>query len=1304
MTTPLRRRLRLARRGALYALAAVLVLMALVNGVVSRLLPLAERHPDRVAAWLSERAGRPVAFDRLEAAWTRRGPLLRFDGLRIGAGEDAVRIGEAEMLVSQYAGLLPGRAFSELRLRGLQLTLEHAEDGRWQVRGLPGSERADADPFAVLERLGELQVIGGQLSVHAPAFGLDTTLPRIDLRLQVDGARVRAAARAWIDEDAQPLDLALDLDRHHGTGQAYAAALRADVAAWAPLLHFAGAGVESGHGRAQLWLQLQDNRIAQVTLDAALTDVGLRGASMPGQDLPPRLAFARVEAQARWRSSAAGWRLDAPHLRLGNGDAPQVLDGLVATGGAGFSLRAGQIDGGPLLALLALGDRFDPGLRRWLLGAAPEAEVRDLSIVRDERGRVRAQARLQALRFASLGDTPGLSGLAGTLSGDAQGFGFVPDPDAVVRFDWPSGFGAPHQVTLRGEIVGWREGDGLRVGTPALRVQGEGYAADMRGGVWFQNDGTRPALDLATALDEAEVPVARRFWVRHVMPDAAERWLDDALVGGRVREGRAVLRGDLDDWPFSAAAGGEYRGLFHARARLHQATVRFQQDWPALEEFDAVATFVNDGFRVQGNGTIAGVEVRDIEGSLDHYSRGLLEVRARPAGDAGEVLALLQRSPLRNGIEDTLDSLSAAGPLAATFALSLPLHGDGRAQPTVAGEVDLRGVTLGDARWKIELQQVRGLARYDRHGFRGDGLSAVREGRTSAVSLRAGRGHVRDAASVFEAELEAPLSAQELLQQAPRLAWLAPHIDGRSRWQVGVAVAQATRPGEAATTRLQLRSDLVGTTLDLPAPLRKPAAEPLPTTISATLPLEDAEVGVAMGSRLALRARATPAGTGVRVQLGASSLTEPPPVSGLVVGGQTPELDAMGWTALATAGGDDGQGDSGLPLRGIDVDVAELRLLGTGFPRTRMHVSQDAVATQVRFEGEALAGALQIPRGPHGAVSGRFERLHWQPASPLSAVQPAVAGNVAADASAPSTAQAPMAAARDEVDPSSVPALQLDVDDFRFGALALGRLELRTRSTAAGLEIERLQTRSPSQRLDASGTWTGRGASARTQLHVDADSRDFGELMAGLGFGGSIAGGDGRLGFEAEWPRSPADFSLGAIRGELSLAIKDGHLVEVEPGAGRVLGLLGVAQLPRRLMLDFRDFFSKGFAFDRIGGSVRFAAGTARSDDMAIDGPAAEIRMRGRSDLRAQTHDQTIEVHPRTGNLLPAVGAIAGGPVGAAVGAVANAMLKRPLGEMNARTYRVTGPWKDPKVEVVEVQSTPQAAAAPPARPSARAH
>jgi len=57
-------------------------------------------------------------------------------------------------------------------------------------------------------------------------------------------------------------------------------------------------------------------------------------------------------------------------------------------------------------------------------------------------------------------------------------------------------------------------------------------------------------------------------------------------------------------------------------------------------------------------------------------------------------------------------------------------------------------------------------------------------------------------------------------------------------------------------------------------------------------------------------------------------------------------------------------------------------------------------------------------------------------------------------------------------------------------------------------------------------------------------------------------------------------------------------------------------------------------------------------------------------------------VIPRAGNLLTVAGALAGGPVGAAIGAAANAVLKKPLGQLAAKTYRVTGPWKDPKVEV----------------------
>ena len=251
MPTPLRRRLRLARRWAFYLVAVLLVLVALVLGASSQLLPLAERHPARIAAWLSEKAQRPVAFDAVQTEWTRRGPLLRLEGLRIGAGEEVVRIGDAEVLVSLYAGLLPGRSFTELRLRGPSLVVHRGGDGRWAIRGLPTAAGVPADPFEYLEGLGELQVIGARLEVDAPQLGLAAVLPRVDLRLRVDGKRVRAGLHGWVDarSDARPLALALDFDRERGDGRAYLDLDSDDLAGWSSLLTHAGIHPVAGRGR-----------------------------------------------------------------------------------------------------------------------------------------------------------------------------------------------------------------------------------------------------------------------------------------------------------------------------------------------------------------------------------------------------------------------------------------------------------------------------------------------------------------------------------------------------------------------------------------------------------------------------------------------------------------------------------------------------------------------------------------------------------------------------------------------------------------------------------------------------------------------------------------------------------------------------------------------------------------------------------------------------------------------------------------------------------------------------------------------
>lgn len=1281
MPAALHHRLRQARRGLGYLAATVLIAMALAAGIVSQLLPLAERHPDRIAAWLSARARQQVSFDRVQTRWTRRGPLLQLDNLRIGRGADAVMVGDAEILVSQYAGLLPGRSFTELRLRALDLTVERGVGGQWQVRGLPGQTRAaHRDPLSMLQRLGELQVIGARLRVLAPDLGMDVRLPQVDLRVRVSGQRVQAGLRARMRADGQPVDAVFDFERDSGDGRAWLGMERADLAQWSPLLHVAGVDVQGGTGGVQAWAALRAHRIALVTTELALRNVALAsGTAPPAGTERARVRLARLQGLVRWRAIAGGWRADTQALRLADGAQAPRVEKLTLAGGRRIALMADRIDAGPLLAVAALSDRLQPGLQRWLQAAAPEATLQDVGIAGIRDGALHVRARIAGFGFRPVGAVPGLRGLRADVEGDASGMVLRFAPAAPVTVDWPRGFGVVHRIRLDGSVAGWREGAGWRTETSALRVAGGDFSVTVRGGLWFQGDGTRPRMDLAASVGPAPITAAKGFWTRQSMAPAALHWLDTALVAGRITGGSAIVSGDLDDWPFRASEGAPANGIFHASARIADATIRFLPDWPAADHFNADVEFVADGFSARGNAALAGVAIPQFDGGIAHFGKSVLTVNAQGKGDAGQLLALLRRSPLHKRYGDTLDNLQASGPTLATYVLEQPLY-PGAPAANMGGRIRLQDARLAEKRWDLAFDDVSGEATYGLGGFNADRLDVRRDRRPGKLSLRSGDS-VRDPRQAFEAELLADLGAGELLERAPGLGWLKSKVSGSSPWTIAVAIPKASANQQAAPSRLLLRSTLVGTTLALPAPLDKPAGAALPTAVELALPLGQGEVAVTFANRFALRARSANGRTGVRVVLGSDRVSAAPPPSGLVATGRTDRMDAIEWAALTASGsGDAGGQGGGLSLRSVDVTADRLQMIGSNFPNTRLRAAPAAGGTAIRLDGDALAGALLLPRADGAAVAGRLQRLYWRSAKPAT---PAATGSRPA-------------APRDDIEPARIPPLNLAVDDLRFGDASLGSASFRTQPTASGMRVVQLQTRSPRQSIDASGDWYRSTTGIRTRLDLRLQSEDVGALLGSFGFGKQVAEGKGSLRLQAQWPGSPAAFRPATLDGNLQLALRDGRLVEIEPGAGRVLGLVGIAQLPRRLSFDFGDLFDKGFAFDSIKGDVRLAAASARSDNLVIDGPAAEIRIHGAANLGAQTFDQTIDVFPKTGNLLTVAGAIAGGPVGAAIGAAANAVLKKPLGQLAAKTYRVTGPWKDPKVETIGRSQSAAAAAAPP--------
>ena len=1258
MDSKLRRRIRHARRFLGYGMLVLLILVAVLVGVANKLLPLVAENPQQIAAWLSARVGEPVSFSSAHAEWTRRGPRFTLEGLQVGRGDQVLDVGRAELLVAIYSGMLPGRPLTELKVRELSLVLVQDAERRWRLIGLPGQKKGAGDPLDKLEGFGELQIEKAQLALQAPALHLDARVPRVDLRMRVDRDRLLAGANVWSRINSAPMSVVLDFQRGSRNGEIWAGGSALTLTDWAPLLAAAGLRPDAGSAELDVWGKLRDLRVTQVTVSADAKNVRMQSldaiARSDQRRLPVRTDFDQVQLTGRWTAKGENWSLDVPTFNFTRGKQVARLGGLRAIGGKRYRIEAKSLDLSPLASLLALGRQLPTGLRDWLLEAQPQAVLRDVSLAGQPGGPWRGSLRVDALSLRPMGSHPGLSGLGAQLQFGEDG-GVARLTSAPVKLEWPAGLRQPLDLRLAGTLGAWRNGAGWTFGASGMQIHGDGFAARVRAELGFQGDGSKPTLNLVANLDPATVITAKKFWIIDKMPPSTVKWLDEALVNGDVVDGRIAIGGDLDDWPFR-----NHEGVFDARAHLRDVTLKFNNDWPAAEHLDLDVAFDGPGFTASGTGSLLGVQVGKVAGGIADFRTPWLDLDIAADGDAGKLRELLIASPLNKEYGEHLKSATITGPAAVALNLHLPLKPELGAK-AINGTIDLNNAKLADSRWAIAFDQAKGQVRFSDKGFAADNLQVRFEGQPGQFSLDVG-GFADDPALAATATLAGRFPAQTLIKRYESLSWLLPWMSGSSEWKVGLRIPK-TRPGaKAPATQLSIASDLVGTEITLPAPLLKHAEQPLPLELQSSLPVEQGDVNLKLGNLMRLHGQIRgDAPINGAIQFGDGAFASAP-AQGLAVHGQVATLDATGWIGFAAGG------SGGSVLHEIDLVADNLSLVDRLFPQTHLRFQRAGSNSKILLDAASLQGTVDIPSDLARGVQGRFSRMHWAEGVP---------GTAAAAAPPPGSLQ--------QTNPAKVPALDFTIDDLRLGKAVLGKTQLVTTPIATGMRITRFQSRSDSLSLDAAGEWVNAGSETRSNLKLDFTANSLGQMLDALGFAGMVTGGKTKATLAGSWPGSPGAFSLAALSGSLKAEIGQGRLPNVEPGgSGRILGLLSLAEIPRRLSLDFSDFFSKGFSFDTVRGDFVFSGGLARTDNLHINGPAAEIHINGVADMRNQQYDQRVEVLPKAGHMLPAIGMLAGGPIGAAVGAVAQAVFQKPLKQTTRVVYRVTGPWSKPKVDVIE--------------------
>jgi uncharacterized protein YhdP len=192
--------------------------------------------------------------------------------------------------------------------------------------------------------------------------------------------------------------------------------------------------------------------------------------------------------------------------------------------------------------------------------------------------------------------------------------------------------------------------------------------------------------------------------------------------------------------------------------------------------------------------------------------------------------------------------------------------------------------------------------------------------------------------------------------------------------------------------------------------------------------------------------------------------------------------------------------------------------------------------------------------------------------------------------------------------------------------------------------------------------------------------------MTAMQLGSLVDARQGRITANLSWPGAPEISALERLSGRLEISAADGELTSVEPGAGRVFGLMSLAHLPRRLALDFGDLTGEGLAFDTLRGTFQLTNGDAYTDNLTLRGSAAEIGIAGHTSLRDRTYNQTAIVTGQLGASLGVAGALAAGPAVGAALLLFSQIFKEPLKGATRGYYRITGSWDDPQLKRIDAR------------------
>jgi uncharacterized protein (TIGR02099 family) len=1244
-----------------YVAAAVVILLAVAVGLFRLFLPRLPEYQDEIKSWASAAIGMQVEFSGMDARWGLSGPQLEFydaELLRgatmsrvIAAGQVSVGVALMRLLVDRT--LVVDRVI----VRDSTVEVRQLPNGRWWVQGTPASELLDL-PAGDTGKLGDIEFIAEQIEVQLirPGderpifFDVDRVVVRSDeQRLAVDGSvRLPASLGRSLRFDATQLQGATE--PRHG----WDVTIEADNLVLAGLAEFDESRawpLNSGTGNVDAAFAWLDGHVQSATAEFEFDEVTIAAAE----------EFSMV-GRVEYRSDPDGWLAALNDFRISTvgGTWPESTlrletsidrDGNIVM----FDARGDFANLGDINLIAPL---LDDERRAALEEFAPDGIIRNLiatvSDVHTDEPRYVVSADLEDIGVAATATRPGIRGFTGRLRADRSGGRVEVHADDMI-LDLAGFLSEKVPIDAADGTVIWRRsGDRITVLSDNITISNADLHSESNIQVTL-DEGESPVVDLVSNWSISDVGSAKRFIPAQVMHKKLYDWFQSALVSGRIPRGSTRLYGPLDKFPFDDGEGG-----FLLQANVRDMTFQFHKDWPAAEIISLDVVLDNTRLYTENNRSInRGREVVNARVEIGDVRKPVLIIDSMSMGTLESIHAYAENSPIARLFGGHLRRVRVAGD--ASFKLDLMVPIADRQNFTFTARIATNDGSLHVEGFDPPVTGLSGAVTIDRETVTSEALGGKFLGHPVTIDVMnapidlpefqvVARVHGTVDSTGLVDELSLPVGGL---------------VEGQTDYSVDLLFPRGKQEVPVPFT-VRVASDLVGLGVELPKPFRKPADEV--ANIAG-------DIAFIPGGRR-IESHGTADG-GVSWQvgfthdgdvwdlergtlaLGNGELTAAE-TRGLHIRGAVEEVRLDDWLRLSR--GDEARSGTAERIRSIDIDVASLRVLGQHLQDHHVRVDRSARDWLVQLEGDSVTGSVFVPYnfGSDRALVLDMDRLVL-----------------------PGDDERPVDA-EEQVRPDTLPPITLTAREFGLGDRFFGAVDVQFARIDEGLVAESFTAKDASFEIVGNARWVTDEADPlghRSYLMATMTSTDITTTMQRLAYQPGIIGDDMTILLDVNWSGGPREDVFDSLNGDVQVRFGAGQLDEVEPGAGRLFGLMSVVALPRRLSLDFTDVFDKGFGFDKIDGAFHVVDGEAYTCNLSLEGPAANIVIIGRASLTSREYEQVAAVSANFGNTLPVVGAVMAGPQAAAALLIFSQIFKKPLQDLGQVYYGIDGSWDDPLVE-----------------------